>query len=175
MTEKDFQFYSDKKNKIDDNFLNLNKIETKNSNTDFFNGKFLCNNDELIVSKSYNFFFNRVNLDYERIKVRIYNKSNSLWDINNFKNQNPISIRSYLKNSKNNSTIAGVDLSHKKMKINNNDYQEFFINFNDLIKIKSFIHNNKNFDQLIFSLVREGDRWFPEDKFKTCKINLKRN
>ena len=61
------------------------------------------------------------------------------------------------------------------MKINNNDYQEFFINFNDLIKIKSFIHNNKNFDQLIFSLVREGDRWFPEDKFKTCKINLKRN
>ena len=113
LTEKDFQFYSDKKNKIDDNFLNLNKIEKKNSNTDFFNGKFLCNNDELIVSKSYNFFFNRVNLDYERIKVRIYNKSNSLWDINNFKNQNPISIRSYLKNSKNNSTIAGVDLSHK--------------------------------------------------------------
>ena len=39
-------------------------------------------------------------------KLGFITKATHYGDINNFKNQNPISIRSYLKNSKNNSTIA---------------------------------------------------------------------
>ena len=104
--------------------------------------------------------------------VKILNNSNSLWDINNFDKKNPITIRSYLINSKTQDTIAGINLSHKKIKIENGRYEDLVINFNDIIKIRSFLINKKNYDQIVFSLIEEGKQWFPSKNFESCKLNI---
>ena len=145
---------------------------TKDMNKNFYSGKFKCKNNEIVVSKFPRKFFGLINQNYNKIYVKIFNNSNSFWDINNFNKKNPITIRSYLLNSKTQDTIAGINLSHKKIKIESGHYEDLVINFNDIIKIRSFLINKKDYDQIIFSLVEEGKQWFPNEDFESCKLNI---
>ena len=145
---------------------------TKATNENFYSGKFKCSKNEIIVSKFPRKIFGLINQNYNKINVKIFNNSNSLWDINNFNKKNPITIRSYLLNSKTQDTIAGINLSHKKIKIESGHYEDLVINFNDIVKIRSFLINKKSYDKIIFSLVEEGKQWFPNEEFESCKLNI---
>ena len=158
--------------KIDDMVINKKIQNTKATNKSFYSGEFKCDKKEIIVSKFPRKFFSLINQNYNKINVRIFNNSNSFWDINNFNKKNPITIRSYLINSKTQKTIAGINLSHKKIKIENGHYEDLVINFNDIIKIRSFLINKKSYDQIIFSLVEEGKQWFPNEEFESCKLDI---
>jgi hypothetical protein len=151
---------------------NKNKFTSEDLSQSFYSGKFRCNKKKIIVSQSPRKFFGLINQNYNKINVKIFNNSNSLWDLNNFNKKNPITIRSYLINSKTQKTIAGINLSHKKIKIENGHYEDLVINFNDIIKIRSFLINKKSYDQIIFSLVEEGKQWFPNEEFESCKLDI---
>tara|TARA_A100001011_G_scaffold400367_1_gene514403 strand:- start:2587 stop:4965 length:2379 start_codon:yes stop_codon:yes gene_type:complete len=158
--------------KINKEKLIVKKKEMKNS---FFSGELFCNKETINITNYPQNYFGLINTDYEYIKFRLYNYSNSLWEINNFVESNPITLRSYLKNSKTNNTIAGINLSNKKLKIESGEYKEFNLNFNEMIELRSFLINKKKFDTITFSLIKEGERWFPENEFKSCDLSIDRD
>jgi hypothetical protein len=172
--------FKSSKNKIL-NDIEIKKIsENYKEGNNFYTGKISCklqSDKNYFVSKKNNFFLKNSALNYQKIKLEIFNNSNNIWYINDLKKEFPITIGILLKNSNINKKMLIYRKLDKSYEIAPGESLSIPVTFNDLIELNDKIQTIKYhsfFDQLIVSLVHEKKtHFFDKSSFDSCVIPLK--